>query len=208
MSRLGYQRFAVVGHDRGGRVAYRMALDHPHAVTQLAVLDVIPTGALFERADARLMLAFWPFSLLAQPAPFPERLIGAAADAVIDNALGHWGTPAETFSAEVRSAYVDALREPGRIHTICEEYRAAASVDREHDLADLRTGRRVACPVLALWSDRGGLNNWYEDQGGPLAIWQQFAADVDGRPFPGGHFFPEENPALLAELVRRFLRER
>src|SRR5205814_1307926 len=136
MERLGFPRFSVAGHDRGGRVAYRMALDHPEQVERLAVLDVLPTQTVWERADARFALAFWPWSLLAQPQPLPERILTAAAEAIVDDALGGWGSPAAAFSAEARAAYVRALRDPAHAHAICEEYRAAATVDREHDQAD------------------------------------------------------------------------
>ncbi|HWU14586.1 MAG TPA: alpha/beta fold hydrolase, partial [Caulobacter sp.] len=140
MARLGFERFAVVGHDRGGRVAYRMALDHPDCVSRLAVLDVVPTAAAWDRADARFALAFWPFSLLAQDPPLPERLIGACPEAVVDAALSGWGTPEATFPDEVRAAYIEALRDPAQVHAICQEYRAAAGADRDHDHADLAAG--------------------------------------------------------------------
>jgi haloacetate dehalogenase len=201
----GYDRFAIVGHDRGGRVAYRAALDHPERISRVAVLDVVPTHDVWDRADARLALAFWPFSLLAQPAPLPERLIAAAPDAVVDNAITEWGTPPESFPALIRAAYVDALRDPDRVHAICEEYRAAASIDRQIDKADLDAGRRIRCPLLALWSDRGALANWYEEAGGPLGLWRRWADDVQGRPVAGGHFFPEEDPVRTAELIGSFL---
>ncbi|PLP59343.1 alpha/beta hydrolase [Mesorhizobium loti] len=206
MAALGHRRFALAGHDRGGRVAYRMALDHPDVVTKMAVLDVIPTFEVWDRADARLALAFWPFSLLAQPAPLPERLIGAAPEAVVDNALGEWGSPPGVFSPSVRDAYVAALRDPAHVHAICEEYRAAASVDREHDHADLDRGRRIACPLLVLWSAHGGLATWYEETGGPLGIWRRWARDVRGHPVDGGHFFPEERPEATAGLLLDFFR--
>lgn len=205
MTALGHERFAVVGHDRGGRVAYRMALDHPDVVSRLAVLDVIPTGMLWDRADARLALSFWPFTLLAQPEPLPERLMGACPEAVVNDALANWGSPADVFSQELKAAYVHALSEPGHVHAICEEYRAAASIDREHDHEDMKAGRGISCPLLALWSEAGGLNTWYEDEGGPLGIWRQLAAEVQGGPVAGGHFFPEENPADIASRLRGFL---
>src|SRR3954463_13948424 len=138
MERLGFRRFAVAGHDRGGRVAYRMALDHPDRVNRLAVLDIGPTETVWERADARFALAFWPWSLLAQPEPLPERIIEAAPDAIVDDALGGWGSRSDTFSPEVRAAYIEALRDPAHIHAICEEYRAAAIIDRRHDQEDHR----------------------------------------------------------------------
>jgi haloacetate dehalogenase len=141
MKVAGFDRFSIAGHDRGGRVAYRAALDHPASVDKLAVLDVLPIDTIWDRADARMALAFWPWSLLAQPEPLPERLVGAAPGAVIANALSEdWGTPADTFSDAVRAAYVAALSDAGHVHAICEEYRAAATIDREHDAADRRAG--------------------------------------------------------------------
>ncbi|MGY3396101.1 haloacetate dehalogenase [Bradyrhizobium sp. USDA 3311] len=205
MATLGHDRFAVVGHDRGGRVAYRMALDRKYVVSKLVVLDVIPTGMLWDRADARLTLSFWPFSLLAQPEPLPERLIGSCPEAVIDNALANWGSPPHVFPPDIRTAYVEALSDPAHIHAICEEYRAAASIDRDHDREDMKARRRIACPLLALWSEMGGLNNWYLDEGGPLAIWRALADNVEGGPVAGGHFFPEENPEDTANRLRAFL---
>jgi haloacetate dehalogenase len=173
MAQLGFPRFAVAGHDRGGRVAYRLALDHPGRVTHLAVLDVLPVAEVWDRADARLAMAFWPWSLLAQDPPLPERLISAAPDAVIDNALSGWGSSGAAFEASVRDAYIEALRDPSRVHAICEEYRAAATLDRRHDDEDRATSHRIRCPVLALWSAGGPLDTWYAQDGGPLAIWKK-----------------------------------
>jgi haloacetate dehalogenase len=204
MRALGFSRFAVAGHDRGGRVAYRLALDHPQCVQRLAVLDVLPIVDVWERADARLAQAFWPWSLLAQPAPLPERLIAAAPDAVIDSALGGWGSPADAFSAQVRAAYVEVLRDPAHVHAICEEYRAAATIDIDHDLEDRRAGRRIACPVLVLWSGRGPLQSWYAEAGGPLALWRAWADDVRGGPLDAGHFLAEEIPERTADELSRF----
>ena len=204
MARLGFPRFSIAGHDRGGRVAYRLALDHPQCVDRLAVLDILTTADVWERADSRLAAAFWPWSLLAQPAPLPERLMSAAPDAIVDDALGGWGSPAQAFGAEVRAAYIDALRDPAHVYAICEEYRAAATLDREHDAADRRAGRRIACPLLVLWSGRGPLNSWYAEAGGPLALWRAWADDVRGGPLDGGHFFPEEIPERTAEELSGF----
>src|ERR1051326_8224574 len=127
MHSLGFSRFAVAGHDRGGRVAYRLALDYPEAIERLAVLDVLTIADAWERADKRLATAFWPWLPLAQPAPLPERLLASAPDAVIDNALAGWGSDPGVFSREIRAAYADTLRDPGHIHAICEEYRAAVT---------------------------------------------------------------------------------
>jgi haloacetate dehalogenase len=204
MEHLGFPRFSVAGHDRGGRVAYRMALDNPRHVERLAVLDVLPTATVWDRADARFALAYWPWSLLAQPEPFPERILAAAPEAIVDNALGAWGTPSNVFPPEVRAAYVGALRDPAHIHAICEEYRAAATLDRQHDEMDRTAGRRIASPTLALWGARGALATWYVDEGGPLAIWRAWAEDVQGHPVEAGHFFPEEAFEQTSETLRRF----
>ena len=204
MEQLGFPRFSVAGHDRGGRVAYRMALDHPGRIHRLAVLDVLPTGTVWDRADANFALAYWPWSLLAQPEPLPERILAAAADAIVDNALGAWGTPSTVFPAEVRAAYVGALRDPAHIHAICEEYRAAASLDRQHDEADRTGGRRIACPLLAIWSAPGALGSWYDEAGGPLALWREWSDGVQGYSLNAGHFFPEEAFQQTYEALQLF----
>jgi haloacetate dehalogenase len=204
MEQLGFTHFSIAGHDRGGRVAYRLALDHPKRVDQLAVLDVLPTETVWERADARFALDFWPWSLLAQPEPLPERILQAATPAIIDDALSGWGTPSGAFSPEVRAAYVQALGDPRHAHAICEEYRAAATIDREHDQADLVSGRRITCPLLALWSASGPLASWYVEEGGPIALWRAFCDEVVGHDLGAGHFFPEEVPQQTADALLRF----
>jgi haloacetate dehalogenase len=205
MEQLGFSRFAVAGHDRGGRVAYRMALDHPGRVDRLAVLDIVPTETTWERADARFALAFWPWSLLAQPEPLPERILAASAEAVVDNALGGWGTPASVFPPDVRAAYLEVLRDRDHAHAICEEYRAAATIDREHDRSDRVDGRRVRCPVLVLWGAGGALDTWYAEESGPLGLWRAWSDQVQGGSLRAGHFFPEEAPEQTAAALHRFL---
>ena len=200
----GFTRFAVAGHDRGARVAYRMALDYPDRIHRLAVLDAVPTSEVFDRADARFALAFWPWSLLAQPEPLPEKLIAADPEIIVDSALAEWGSDPASFPAEVRAAYIDALRDPASAHAICEEYRAGATIDRERDTNDRRAGRKIQCPTLVLWSERSALDEWYEVDGGPLAIWRNWAEDVSGRPISGGHFFPEQNPVETISEMRSF----
>jgi haloacetate dehalogenase len=204
MGRLGFPSFAVTGHDRGGSVAYRMALDHPDRIERLAVLDIVPTEAIWERADARFALGFWPWSQLAQPEPLPERILTAVAEAIIVDALGRWGSPAAVFPSEVRAAYVEALRDPIHAHAICEEYRAAATIDREHDKADRAHNRRIACPLLALWSAEGAVDSWYAEESGPIALWRHWSDDVQGQALNAGHFFPEEAPEQTAEARERF----
>jgi haloacetate dehalogenase len=205
MEQLGCPRFSVAGHDRGGRVAHRLALDHPERVDRVAVLDVLPTAEVWERADARFALGFWPWSLLAQPEPLPERLVTAAPEAIVDDALDGWGSPRAAFPPEVRAAYIEALRDPAHVHAICEEYRAAATSDREHDAADRRARRRIAGPLLVLWSGPGALGTWYTEAGGPLALWRAWADEVQGRPLAAAHFFPEERPDETADALIGFL---
>jgi haloacetate dehalogenase len=203
MATLGFPRFHLAGHDRGGRVAYRLALDHPQRVASLAVLDIIPILDVWELADRRIM-EFWPFSLLSQPEPLPERMILAAPDVVVDDALGNWGSPPSCFASQARDVYIAGLSDPAHVHAICEEYRAAATIDVEHDRADRASGRRIDCPVLVLWSARGALEHWYKEAGGPLAIWRRWANHVDGAALDGGHFFPEEAPEETARRLSEF----
>jgi len=207
MEQLGFPRFSVAGHDRGGRVAYRLALDHPGRVERLAVLDILPTGTVWERGDARFALGYWPWSLLAQPEPLPERLLEAAPEAFVDNAFAAWGSPSTVFAPEVRAAYLQALRDPVHIHAICEEYRAAATLDRLHDDADRKNERRITCPILAIWSGSGALDTWYAEAGGPLALWRAWGDDVNGFPMKAGHFFPEEIPNATAAALDSFFRK-
>jgi haloacetate dehalogenase len=204
MDRLGFRRFAVAGHDRGGRVAYRLALDHPERVSRLAVLDVLPTGTVWDRADARFALAYWPWSMLAQPAPLPERMLQATAEAVVDSALDGWGPKSDAFDPAVRAAYAAPLRDPAHAHAICEDYRAAATLDREHDAADRAAGRCIDCPTLALWAAGGPLDTWYADAGGPLGLWQTWCRDLQGRAIDGGHFFAETQPDKTAQALEAF----
>ena len=207
MERLGFDQFAVAGHDRGGRVAYRMALDYPARLSALALLDIVPTEDAWKRADASFALTFWPWSLLAQPEPLPERLLIAAPEAIVDHALGGWGSASTAFAPQARAAYVEALRDPARVHAICEEYRAAATLDRQHDRTDRENGRRILCPLLVLWSGLGALESWYRGEGGPLALWKDWGNDVQGYPINAGHFFPEEVPEETATVLKTFFTE-
>ncbi|HEY7049606.1 MAG TPA: alpha/beta hydrolase [Jatrophihabitantaceae bacterium] len=198
MRRLGHERFGVAGHDRGARCAYRMALDHPDAVTRLAVLDIVPTGTAFARADRAFSLGYWVWTFLAAPCPVPETLIAASPATVVDHMLDAWST-ADAFPSEIRAAYVEAFCDPDTVHAICEEYRAAATLDFEHDQAD--HGRiKISCPVLALWSDSGAVAEWYE----PLEVWGEWADDVRGGPIAAGHFLPEEAPDETIRQLRDF----
>lgn len=202
----GFSQFRVAGHDRGARVAYRMALDHPARVERVAVLDVIPTGDVFLRTAAQFAFTYWPWSLLSQPEPLPEKMLLAAPDAVVDDALGNWGSHAASFPADIREAYINALRDPVAVHAICEEYRAAATLDLAKDTEDQAAGRRIACPLLVLWGERGPLDLWYREAGGPLGVWQHWATQASGRAISGGHFFPEQNPSETVKALSAFFR--
>jgi haloacetate dehalogenase len=208
MECLGFDRFSVAGHDRGGRVAYRMALDHPDRIVRAAVLDILPTATAWQHADDAFAIGYWPWSLLAQRAPLPERMLAAAADAVIDEALSGWGSSPDAFPPSVRAAYTEALRDREHAHAICEEYRAAAGIDREHDQRDRASGRVIECPLLVLWSASGPLATWYVEQGGPLGLWQDWCTQVEGHAIEAGHFFPEERPEETAAALRQFFSRR
>jgi haloacetate dehalogenase len=199
MRQLGFTRFCVAGHDRGARCAYRLALDHPERVRKLAVLDIIPTSEAFRRADAAFALDYWIWSFLAAPADLPERLIAADPQALLDHMLDGWSAVPAAFPADVRAEYLRTFRDPATLHAICEEYRAAATLDRQHDEAD-RGKRYIGCPVLALWSGRGVVAAWYD----PLAIWREWANDVRGHALDCGHFLPEEAPDETYTALRDF----
>jgi haloacetate dehalogenase len=200
MESFGAPRFALAGHDRGARVAYRLALDHPDRVTRLAVLDVIPTGEVWARADRMFALGYWHWGFLAQPAPLPERLILADPDTFFDHAVARMGLDAssERYPPGVLDAYRAALRDPDAVIAMCEDYRAGAGVDAEHDAA----GGEIACPVLALWGARGALPVFYDDV---LAVWRPWAPLLSGGSVDAGHFVPEDAPEATAEALLAFL---
>ena len=204
MAGLGHDTFAVAGHDRGGRVAYRMALDHPDRVTAAAVFDVVPTGEVWARADAALALGYWHWAFLAQPAPLPERLIAADPDAFFDlhvRALGLGRAP-DRYPADLLAAYRALLDDASTVEAICEDYRAGAGVDRDHDDAD-RGRRRVECPLLALWSAPGALPRFYGDV---LDVWRPWARDVTGQGLDASHFLVEDRPEQVADLLSDFVQ--
>jgi haloacetate dehalogenase len=199
MDRAGHEQFAVVGHDRGARVAYRMALDHPERVERLCVLNVIPTAEQFDRLDADSALEYWPFLLLAQPAPFAEQLIAAAAEHVVRHVLDTWAGSPGAIDPGAADRYVRAFT-PATIAAWCAEYRAAFHLDRPLDAHDRADGRKISCPVLLHW---GAGEDAMSD--GPLPVWRRWARDVRGEPLPGGHFVPEEAADELTASLRAFL---
>jgi haloacetate dehalogenase len=207
MHNLGHDQFAVAGHDRGGRVAYRMALDSPDRVTAAAVFDVVPTAEVWQRADAPLALTYWHWAFLAQPAPLPEALIDANPSAFFDlhvRALGLGRRPGR-YPPELMATYRALLDDPTVVEGICEDYRAGAGIDCLHDETDLNAGNSISCPVLVLWSAGGALPKLYGDV---LAVWQPWAADLRGHALDASHFLVEDEPEQVAHELRELLRTR
>ena len=200
MAKLGFPTFTLIGHDRGGRVAYRLALDSPKAIERLAVFDVIPILEAWNRSDSRFAQTYWPWVLLSQKEPLPESYLLGAPEAVFHNPFGQG-----SFGKAVLKEYVSTYRNAARVHGICEEYRAAATIDVEHDRADKEASKRIECPMLHLWAEGGPLDRFYTKEGGSLGIWRQLAPHAEGQAMKGGHFFPEENPEYTAAIVSRFL---
>lgn len=205
MRALGYARFAVMGHDRGGRVAYRLALDHPEAVTRLVTLDMVPTlSAWDDMARTTNVGRFhWPF--LAQPAPFPETLIGHDPVYFHERLIASWtgARDLSAFDPRALEHYRASFADPARIHAMCEDYRAGATIDCDYDAADRDAGRKIGCPMLALWGQKrevGPMRN-------PLETWRQWATNVAGQGIVSGHFLAEEAPeATLAAILPFLLR--
>jgi haloacetate dehalogenase len=197
MRALGFEHFSVCGHDRGGRVAYRMALDHPEHVAKLAVLDIVPTWEAFSRADMAFGLGYWHWFFLAQPHDLPERMIGTDPTYFFLSREER----SRIFAPEALDEYLRCFRDPRTVHAICEDYRAAATLDYAHDETDRRAGKRITCPVLALWGQKGFLEEWYD----VLEVWSGWAGDVRGRALQCGHYLPEEAPEeTYAELQAFF----
>jgi haloacetate dehalogenase len=198
MRQLGFDRFDVVGHDRGGRAAYRMALDCPEAVRRVTVMDVVPTAEVWARADARMALGYWHWAFLAQPEPVPERIIAPDPEFFFLDA--EFGGAIRGFHPEAVADYARCLRDPAVVHAMCEDYRAGATCDRDDDEADRAAGRRITCPLQVLWAGRGALASWYDT----LAVWREWADDVTGEALDSGHFLVEERPAETLAAILRF----
>jgi haloacetate dehalogenase len=202
MDSLGFDSFAVVGHDRGARVGHRMALDYPESVTKVAVVDIVPTHHVFLTVGKDLATAYYHWFFLIQPYDLPETLIGANPTYYLRNKLGGWGTRLETFAPEALAEY-ERCFDAATIHASCEDYRAAASIDLVHDGADMDEGRKVDCPLLAIWGGRGVVDRIYDVE----SVWREYANDVRGKPLDTGHFLAEERPEETARELKIFLRE-
>jgi haloacetate dehalogenase len=206
MRSLGFERFALVGHDRGGRAAHRLALDHAQALSKLVILDIVPTYRLYQDITQEFATIFYHWFLLVQPPPFPETMIGNSADYFLRSTLlwlgGHKLTDPlpDWIGPEVFREYLRTFCRPDTIRAICEDYRAAASIDLAHDKADL--DKKIACPLLVLWSEKGPFHRLYD----VLQTWRERALQAQGRALPTGHFLPEQMPQELTQEITRFLR--
>jgi len=204
MEKLGHIRFRLAGHDRGGRVSYRLALDHPQRLDKLATLDIVPTYDMWHGMNRNMAMKVWHWPFLAQPAPLPEMLIEKAPVAYLDWKMASWcrSKDLSAFDPRALAHYRAAFSDPLRIHAHCEDYRAGRYQDLANDEADRAAGKMIACPMLALWGS-GGIPN---ETGGPLPIWRTWARDVRGQPIDSGHFLTEENPQATAQALLDFFK--
>jgi len=202
MSALGHARFLLAGHDRGGRVAHRLTLDNPGRVERLAVLDIVPTERLFRETGKAVATGYYHWYFLIQEAPFPETLIGNSVEFYLRTKLGRWGAGAEMVEEEAFAEYLRCFSDPATIHASCEDYRAAATIDLEHDAADL--DRPIECPMLVLWGERGLMHRHFDVPG----TWRERASDVSDALIPCGHFLPEEAPDETFRALHAFFSAR
>lgn len=200
MRLLGHDRFAVLAHDRGARVAHRLALDHPAAVERLMLLDIAPTLAMYRQTDEAFARAYWHWFFLIRPAPLPERLIEADPEGYLKGVMGTRSAGLAPFPPEVLAEYLRCLSLPGTARGICEDYRASAGIDLAHDQADLDAGRRLELPLRVLWGAEGTVGRCFD----PLAEWRQVATQVSGCALPGGHYLAEELPDLVVAEALAF----
>jgi len=200
MKELGYQQFAATGHDRGARVLHRMILDHPERVERACVMDIAPTHHMFKTTDQEFATGYYHWFFLIQPNGLPERLIGADPEYYLTEKMGRWSSPDSIFAPEAFDEYLRCFRKPETIHASCEDYRAAASIDLEHDASDL--DRKIECPLLVLWGDKGLVHRKYE----VLEVWRERANHVSGTALKCGHYLPEESPEQVLDELLPFLR--
>lgn len=203
MQALGFERFRIMAHDRGARVAHRLAADHPAAVQRLVLLDIAPTLAMYEQTTDAFARAYWHWFFLIQPAPLPERLIEADPATYMRDVMGRRSAGLAPFDPGALSEYARCLALPGAAHGLCEDYRAAAGIDLEHDRADRHAGRRLPMPLLVLWGEQGVVHRCFD----PLKEWRSVASEVEGAALPCGHYIPEEAPAALLARALPFLTD-
>ena len=203
MGRLGHDQFAAAGHDRGGRVLHRMCLDHPGQVSAAAVLDIVPTRTVFEATDQALATGYYHWFFLIQPAPLPELMISADPELWITSKLNRWsGGRLDCFEPQAVQAYINAFRNTSVVHASCEDYRAAASIDLDHDRAD--QDARITCPLLVLWGEEGLMHRHFDV---PETWRVKTAASLASELLPCGHFLPEEQPERTTDALMRFFME-
>jgi len=201
MKSLGYDHFFLLGHDRGGRVSHRLAADYPKSVLQLMVLDISPTLSMYEQTSMGFAKGYWHWFFLIQPEPIPETLIGANPEFWLKNHMGrHAGTG--IFSPDRWNEYLAGVSNPLSMHAMCEDYRAAATIDLVHDRADREANLKLEIPLRVLWGEHGLVNKCFK----PIEDWQKVANDVSGAAVPCGHYIPEELPELVIEEARGFFR--
>ncbi|MEO8250794.1 MAG: alpha/beta hydrolase [Burkholderiales bacterium] len=198
MRKLGFDRFDLLAHDRGARVAHRLAVDHPQTVSRLILLDVAPTLSMYQQTSDAFARAYWHWFFLIQPAPLPERLIEADPAAYIVDVMGRRSAGLAPFDPPALAEYKRCIALPGTAHGICEDYRAAAGIDIEHERADIQGGRLIEAPLLVLWGEQGVIQRCFE----PLSEWRRLARKLEGEALPCGHYIAEEAPdALLAKVL-------
>lgn len=201
MSSLGFNRFDILAHDRGARVSHRLALDHREAVRRMILLDIAPTLSMYEQTTEEFARAYWHWFFLIRPAPLPETLITADPENYLRNMLYRLSAGADPFTGEAFAEYLRCLRLPGTATGNCEDYRASAGIDLEHDRRDIAAENRITCPLLVLWGTEGVIGKLFN----PLKEWEKVARNVQGAGLPSGHFIPEEVPEILIEHVLNFL---
>jgi len=201
MKHLGFEHFSVLAHDRGARVAHRLAADHPSNVICMVLLDIAPTLAMYEQTNQEFARAYWHWFFLIRPAPFPESLIEANPENYLRSVMGTRSAGMSPFTEEAFSEYLRCLKLPGAATGICEDYRASAGIDLVHDKTDIEAGHKVSCPLLVLWGKEGVVGRCFE----PIVEWEKVAEQVKGHSLPSGHYIPEEAPELLLEHVLSFM---
>jgi len=201
MHRLGFAQFGLIGHDRGARVAHRLVLDRPGAVSRLAVLDIVPTRHVFGHVTRAMATAYYHWFFLTRPGGLPEHMIAADPGFWVRSLIGPLLGPGASIEPPVMDDYIRCFADPGTIAGSCADYRAAAGIDLVHDEQTFAAGQKIDCPVLALWGTQGFVGRGYE----PLSVWQQYAGDVRGTALPTGHFLPEEAPDMVTAALRDFL---
>ena len=202
MAALGFSQFSVIAHDRGARVAHRLALDHPQAVKRMVLMDIAPTLAMYQQTSEVFARAYWHWFFLIRPAPLPETLIRADPDLYLRSVMGSRSAGMQPFTDEAYADYLRCLQLDGTAHGICEDYRASAAIDLQHDQIDRNASRKVRCPLLILRGEKGTVGTCFA----PLEEWAKVAEDVQGEALPCGHYLAEEQPQLLLEKVLPFLR--